>query len=279
MSCTAPLSSATRRKRYIVDLARCSALVNGGGGGLGGATAERLAALGAGVVLFDPDGDRAGARARRIGDRAVAVAGDQRNEADVLRAIAEARKLGIFSICVNVAGAMIDTPLTADTDGTPHDMASFEAMVAMHLLGPFNASRLSAAAFAANAPDADGQRGVIINTASVAAFEGQARQVAYAASKGGIVGMTAPMARDLAAIGVRVNAIAPGPIMTPRLDGAPAAVKDTLVASVAFPKRFGRPDDYAMLVEALVLNPFINGQVIRLDGAMSTPLTPIAAKP
>lgn len=258
-----------------MDLTNRSALVNGGAGGLGGATARRLAELGVGVVVFDPDGERAGQLAQELGGRAIAVAGDQVVDADVEAAISAAEALGVFSICVNAAGALLTTPPTADAEGKPHEMALFEAMVRMHLFGPFNVSRLSAAAFAKNTPDADGQRGVIVNTASTAAFDGQARQAAYAASKGAIASMTPAMARDLAAIGVRVCAIAPGPIMTPRLGAAPPALQEQLIADVAFPKRFGRPEEFGMLVEAIVRNPFLNGQVIRLDGAMSTRLAAI----
>ncbi|MGR4866087.1 SDR family NAD(P)-dependent oxidoreductase [Caulobacter sp. LARHSG274] len=258
-----------------MELAKCSALINGGAGGLGGATARRLVELGVGVVVFDPDGDRARSLAEALGERAIAVVGDQNVDADVEAAIAAARTLGIFSICVNAAGAVFVTPPVADADGAPHPMGLFEEMVRNHLFGPFNVSRLSAAAFAGNAPDADGQRGVIVNTASTAAYDGQARQAAYAASKGAIVGLTTSMARDLAAIGVRACAIAPGPIMTPRLSGAPPALQQRLIADVAFPKRLGRPEEYGLLVEAIVRNPFLNGQVIRLDGAMSTQLAVI----
>lgn len=256
-----------------MDLTRRSALVNGGGGGLGAATARRLAEMGVGVVLFDPDGDRATAAAKDLGDRAVVVTGDQSSDPDVAEAISAAEQLGVFSICVNTAGVRIDTPQTVAADGTPHDMALFKAVVDMHLNGPFNVSRMSAAAFAANEPDTDGQRGVIINTASTAAFDGQARQAAYAASKAGIAGLALALARDLAVIGVRSCAIAPGPIMTPRLASAPKAFQEKLAENIAFPKRFGRAEEFAMLVEAIVVNPFVNGQVIRLDGAMSTPLS------
>lgn len=258
-----------------MELAKCSALINGGAGGLGGATAQRLAELGMGVVVFDPDGDRARSLAEALGERAIAIVGDQNIDADVTAAIAAAQTLGVFSICVNVAGAVFVTPPVADADGTPHPMDLFQDMVRNHLFGPFNVSRLSAAAFAGNAPDADGQRGVIINTASTAAYDGQARQAAYAASKGAIVGLTPSMARDLAPIGVRTCAIAPGPIMTPRLSGAPSALQQRLIADVAFPKRLGRPEEYGLLVEAIIRNPFLNGQVIRLDGAMSTQLAVI----
>lgn len=249
-----------------------SALVTGGAGGLGSATARRLLQKGFSVVLLDTDGDRLEGLATELGSRVVAIAGDHTAEATVRQAISAAQALGRFAVCVNAAGTVLATPLTADVNGTPHDMGLFEAMVEMHLYGPFNVARLSAAAFAANEPDADGQRGVIVNTASTAAFEGQAGQAAYAAAKGAIASMTAPMARDLAPIGVRVCAIAPGPIITPRLASAPEALQQRLIANVAFPKRLGRPEEYALLVEAIVRNPFLNGQVIRLDGAMSTPL-------
>ncbi len=262
-----------------MDFAKCSALVSGGGGGLGGATARRLAALGAGVVLFDPDGDRAAALARELGERAVAVQGDQNSDEDVAAAIAAARRLGVFSIAVNAAGVQIPAPHMATADGIPHDMDTFRRMIDTHLTGPFNVSRLSAAAFAGNEPDADGQRGVIVNTSSTAAYEGQIKQVAYSAGKAGIAGMTLAMARDLAAIGVRACAIAPGPIWTPRLARATDELKKELLANVAFPKRFGHAEEYASLVEAILRTPFLNGQVIRLDGAMSTPFTEMSARP
>lgn len=256
-----------------MNFADCSALVSGGAGGLGGATATRLVELGMAVVVFEPDEARAREFAAGLGGRAVGIGGDHNDEAAVLRAIAVARDLGTFSVNVNAAGVAYDTPATATLDGVPHDMAIFRQMLELHLMGPFNMSRLCAAAFAANEPDADGQRGVIVNTASTAAFDGQARQAAYSAGKSGIVGLTTAMARDLAEIGVRANAIAPGPIWTPRLASAPEAIKAALTANVAFPKRFGQPEEYASLVEAILRTPFLNGQTIRLDGALSTPLT------
>ena len=255
------------------DFAGHSALESGGAGGLGGATARRLAALGMAVVVFEPDEARVTAAAAEIGPGAVGVAGGQCDDEAVLRAIAAAQGLGRFSIAVNAAGVSLTTPATADADGIPHDMALFREMIDLHLIGPFNVARLAAAAFAANAPDGDGARGLIVNTASTAAYDGQARQVAYAAGKGVIASMTLAMARDLADIGVRVMAIAPGPIWTPRLARAPDALKAALIANVAFPKRFGEADEYASLVEAFLRTPFLNGQTIRLDGAMSTPLT------
>lgn len=256
-----------------MNLEESSAIVSGGAGGLGGATSRRLVALGVRVVILEPELARAKALADELGGRAVAFAGDHTNEADVLRAITRAQELGAFTINVNSAGVSIPTPPTADAAGTPHDMQVFRDMIELHLMGPFNMSRLCAAAFAGNAPDADGQRGVIVNTSSTAAWDGQGRQVAYAAAKSGIAAMTLAMARDLAPIGVRANAIAPGPIWTPRLAGASDALKAELTRNIAFPKRFGQPEEFASLVEAILRTPFLNGQTIRLDGAMSTPLT------
>lgn len=256
-----------------------SALVAGGAGGLGGATSRRLTELGMGVVVFEPDAARAEAFASTLGPNAVGVAGDHSDDQAVLRAIATAQALGTFCVNVNAAGVGIAAPAVASPDGVPHDMGVFREMLELHLFGPFNVSRLCAAAFAGNAPDADGQRGVIVNTASTAAFDGQARQAAYSAGKSAIVGMTLSMARDLAEIGVRALAIAPGPILTPRLASAPDALKEALIANVAFPKRFGNADEYASLVEAMLRTPFLNGQTIRLDGAMSTPLTSMGAGP
>jgi 3-hydroxyacyl-CoA dehydrogenase / 3-hydroxy-2-methylbutyryl-CoA dehydrogenase len=256
-----------------------SAIVSGGAGGLGGATARRLIELGMGVVVFEPDPERAVGFAKDLGERAVGVGGDHNDQAAVAAAIDAARQLGAFSVNVNSAGVAINAPATATRSGKPHDMQIFRDMVELHLFGPFNMSRLCAAAFASNDPDEDGQRGVIVNTASTAAFDGQARQVAYSAAKAGIVGMTLAMARDLAEIGVRANAIAPGPIWTPRLASAPQAILDQLTANVAFPRRFGHPEEFASLVEAILRTPFLNGQTIRLDGAMSTPLTNMSPPP
>ncbi len=256
-----------------MDWSRCSAIVSGGAGGLGGATSRRLAEMGARVVIFEPDLQRAITLADEIGERAIGIAGDHNNDADVARAIATARELGHFAINVNAAGVSIPTPPVADGQGVPHDMGVFREMIELHLSGPFNMTRLCAAAFAANTPDEDGQRGVVVNTSSTAAQDSQARQVAYAGAKAAIAAMALAMARDLAPIGVRVNAIAPGPIWTPRLAGATDALKAELVANVAFPKRFGQPEEYATLVEMILRTPFLNGQTIRLDGAMATPLT------
>lgn len=250
-----------------------SALVTGGAGGLGGATSRRLVELGVAVVIFEPEIARAAQLSDELGDLARPFAGDHTSEDDVKAAIALAQTLGTFSINVNSAGVAIPGQPTASADGVPHAMAMFREMVEMHLFGPFNVSRLAAAAFAGNAPDADGQRGVIVNTASTAAYDGQGRQAAYSAAKSGIVGMTLAMARDLAPIGVRANAIAPGPILTPRMAQAPQSLQDELTRNVAFPKRLGHAEEFASLVEGILKTGFLNGQTIRLDGALSTPLT------
>lgn len=250
----------------------CSALISGGAGGLGGATARRLHAMGLAVIILEPELSRAKALADELGDRAVGVAGDHGSDEDVHAAIEVAQSLGTFSVNVNAAGLVLTSPPTATPEGVPHDMATFRAMIEMHVMGPFNISRLCAAAFAKNDPDADGQRGVIINTSSTAAWDGQARQVAYSTAKAGIVGMTLTMARDLADIGVRSCSIAPGGIMTPRLASAPPDLKAKLASNIAFPKRFGHVEEYASLVEGILRTPFLNGQSIRLDGALSTAL-------
>ncbi|MDE2597945.1 MAG: SDR family NAD(P)-dependent oxidoreductase [Sphingomonadales bacterium] len=256
-----------------MDLSRTSALVSGGAGGLGGATSRRLAELGAHVVILEPERRRADLLAAEIGPRAVVHQGDHTSEADVRAAIAVAQDLGTFAINVNSAGISIPTPAVATADGTPHDMGVFREMIELHLMGPFNVTRLAAAAMAANDPDEHGQRGLIVNTSSTAAQDGQAHQVAYAGAKAAIKAMALAMARDLGPIGVRVNAIAPGPIWTPRLAGASDELKTALTANIAFPKRFGEAWEYASLVEMMIRTPFLNGQTIRLDGAMSTPLT------
>lgn len=260
-----------------MDLATTSALVSGGAGGLGGATSRRLAELGVHVVILEPTAERAEALAAEIGPRAVAVCGDHASEADVQAAIAVAQGLGTFAINVNAAGVSIPTPAVATTDGVPHDMDLFRELIELHLMGPFNVTRLCAAAMAGNPADEHGQRGLIVNTSSTAAQDGQAHQVAYSGAKAAIKAMALAMARDLAPIGVRVNAIAPGPIWTPRLAGASDELKAALTANIAFPKRFGEAWEYASLVEMMLRTPFLNGQTIRLDGAMSTPLTAMAA--
>lgn len=254
-----------------MDFEGRAAIVTGGAGGLGGATARRLAASGLGVVVFDRDAERASVLAKELGPSAAAVGGDVNDDDAVAAAIDAAHRLGTLSIVVNVAGGGVGGGRTVSRDGTPHDKEAFIQTMAMNAFGTFNVSRLAAAAMAANEPDDDGQRGVIVNTASIAGIEGQAGQLAYASAKGAILGMTLPMARDLAAIGVRVCAIAPGTMGTPIMLSVPDAMRDKLESSIVFPKRMGRPEEFALLVESIARNPYLNGETIRLDGALRFP--------
>lgn len=237
------------------------ALVSGGGSGLGAATARRLAALGAKVGVFDRNRETAEAVAKEIGG--VAFAGDVSSEADVKGAI---DSLGAVAIVVNCAG--VGTVGKVLGKEGPHPLDLFRKTLEVNLLGSFNVIRLAAAKMAANAPNAGGERGVIVNTASVAAFDGQIGQAAYAASKGGIAAMTLPIARELARSGIRVMTIAPGIFDTPMLAGLPEEARKSLGAQVPFPSRLGDPAEYALLVEAIVQNPMLNGTTIRLDGAL-----------
>ena len=241
-----------------------SAVVAGGAGGLGGATVRRLVACGAGVAVLDPDAEGAAVLAAELEGRVATVTGDSNDDDAVADASAAARLLGRFSIAVSATGVVIPSQPLVARDGTLLDKAVLQANFDLHVAGPFNLARLTAAAFAGNDPDEDGQRGVIVQTASISAFDGQVTMVPYAAAKGAIVAMTLPMARDLAPLGIRVCAIAPGAFATPRL--ASPVVRDLLVGDVLFPKRLGDPEEYASLVEAIVTNPYLNGEVIRLDG-------------
>ncbi len=251
-----------------MDLDGRSAIVTGGAGGLGSSVVRRLAAAGLGVVVFDRDTERAEQLAKELDGRAAAVGGDVVEDADVLAAADAASSLGPLSLLVNVAGGGVGGGRTVGRDGTPHDKASFVATMEMNAVGTFNASRLVAARMAGNEPDADGQRGVVINTASIAGMEGQTGQIAYGAAKAAILGMTLPMARDLAPLGVRVCAIAPGTMGTPLMLGVPDGVKERLLKDIVFPTRMGRPEEFAMLVESIARNPYLNGENIRLDGAL-----------
>jgi NAD(P)-dependent dehydrogenase (short-subunit alcohol dehydrogenase family) len=242
-----------------------AAVVAGGAGGLGSATVRRLAALGVGVVVLDPDRERAAALVTELGERAAAVAGDCGDDDAVTAAITAAQALGVFSIAVSATGVIISSPRMVTGSGEVISREILRANFELHVAGPFNLARLAAAAFAANDPDKDGQRGVIVQTASIGAFDGQATMVPYAAAKGAIVGMTLPMARDLAPLGVRVCTIAPGAIATPRLSSPQA--QDMLLGDILFPKRLGKPEEYALLAESIIRNPYLNGEVIRLDGA------------
>ena len=248
------------------------AVVTGGGSGLGGATARRLVADGATVVIIDLEGSTAPAlvdelNAQREGS-AVFVAADVRDEAQVQAAIDRATALGELRIAVNCAG--VATPGRVVGRGGPLSLDTFKTVIDINLVGSFNVLRLAAAAMLGNEA-VDGDRGVIVNTASIAAYDGQIGQAAYAASKGGIVGLTLSAARDLADKAIRVMTIAPGTFETPMLAGLPGEVKEVLEKQVPHPSRLGRPEEYANLVRHIVDNPMLNGEVIRLDGALRMP--------
>jgi NAD(P)-dependent dehydrogenase (short-subunit alcohol dehydrogenase family) len=254
-----------------MDLTGRSAIVTGGAGGLGAATVRHLAGLGVGVAVFDRDGDRAAEVAGELGDAVVWVAGDTTDDGDVAAAIEAAASVGRLSIVVNVAGGATGGGRTLAKDGTPHDKDVFVSTMAMNATGTFNVTRLAAVAIAGNEPDEHGQRGVVVNTASIAGIEGQAGQLAYGSAKAAILGMTLPMARDLAPVGIRVCAIAPGTMGTPIMLSAPEPLKQRLEADIQFPRRMGRPEEFALLVESIVRNPYLNGENIRLDGALRFP--------
>jgi NAD(P)-dependent dehydrogenase (short-subunit alcohol dehydrogenase family) len=240
------------------------ALVAGGASGLGEATARRLAAEGARVVVADLDPDRASTVAAEIDG--VPVVTDVTDEGSVEHAIAEATKLGELRIAVNTAGIGSPTKLVARDGPTP--LRSFAKVIEVNLLGTINVLRCAAGAMLENEPLGDQERGVCVNTASIAAYEGQVGQVAYAASKAGVVGLTLPVARELAGRGVRVVTIAPGLFETPMMAGLPQAAQESLAGTVPFPARLGDPAEYADLVEHIVTNAVLNGETIRLDGAL-----------
>jgi NAD(P)-dependent dehydrogenase (short-subunit alcohol dehydrogenase family) len=239
-------------------------IVTGGASGLGEGTARMLAREGATVVVADVQADKGEALAREIGGAFVRC--DVTQEADGQAAVAKAVSLGKLMGLVNCAGIAIGVK-TVGKDGA-HPLAQFAKVVNINLVGSFNMIRLAAEAMCKNAPESTGERGVLISTASVAAYDGQIGQAAYSASKGGIVGMTLPIARDLARNGIRNMTIAPGIFGTPMLFGMPQEVQDALAASVPFPSRLGTPADYAKLVQQIVTNEMLNGEVIRLDGAI-----------
>ena len=239
-------------------------IVTGGASGLGEGTARMLASQGGRVVVADLQADPGAAVAGAIGG--VFVPCDVSQEADGQAAVAAAQRLGRLAGLVNCAG-IAPAEKTVGKHG-PHALAVFAKTVTVNLVGTFNMIRLCAAAMSANAPEPTGERGVLISTASVAAYDGQIGQAAYAASKGGVVGMTLPIARDLAKSGIRNMTIAPGIFGTPMLFGMPREVQDALAASVPFPSRLGTPEDYAKLVRHIVENDMLNGEVIRLDGAI-----------
>ncbi len=239
-------------------------LVTGGASGLGAATARLFAAEGGKIVVADLNQDAGTALAQELGG--VFVKCDVSREDDALHAVEAATKLGTLRGLINCAG-VAPAIKTVGKDG-PHPLDAFTRTISINLIGTFNMIRLAAAAMAKNEPNASGERGVIVNTASVAAFDGQIGQAAYSASKSGVVGMTLPIARDLSRNAIRVMTIAPGIFETPMLLGMPQEVQDALGAMVPFPPRLGKPVEYALLVKQIFDNPMLNGEVIRLDGAI-----------
>ena len=242
-------------------------LITGGGSGLGEATARHLAAAGANVVIADVNVDAAQRVADAIGKQARAVACDVTDSAAVAQAVAICREAfrGLNG-AINCAG--IGPPSRVLGKTGPHDLEHFRVVVTVNLIGTFNVIRLAAEQMAKGEPNAEGERGVIVNTASVAAFDGQIGQAAYSASKAGVVGMTLPIARELARFGIRVVTIAPGLFDTPMAAGLPDEARASLAQQIPFPPRFGRPEEYALLVDQIVRNPMLNGETIRLDGAI-----------
>ncbi len=247
-----------------MDIAGKVFIVTGGASGLGEGTARMLATHGGRVVVADVQADKGEAVAQSIGGAFVRC--DVSSEADGQAVVAKATSLGRLMGLVNCAG-IGPAAKTVGKDGA-HSLALFTKVVTINLIGSFNMIRLAATAMAKNDPEPTGERGVLISTASVAAYDGQIGQAAYSASKGGVVGMTLPIARDLARNGIRNMTIAPGIFGTPMLFSMPQEVQDALAASVPFPSRLGTPADYAKLVHQIVTNDMLNGEVIRLDGAI-----------
>lgn len=248
-----------------MDVAAAVALVTGGGSGLGAATARKLHADGAVVVLADLPRSPGKQLAEQLGERAVFAPTDVTSTDDVTAALDAAGQLGTLRIVVNCAG--VGTPGRILGKHGPLPLEAFRAVIDVNLIGTFNVIRLAAERIAATEP-VDGERGVIVNTASVAAFEGQVGQAAYAASKAGIVGLTISAARDLADKLIRVVTIAPGIFDTPMLQGLPEPIRESLGAQVPHPSRLGNPDEYASLARHIISNPMLNGETIRLDGAI-----------
>jgi 3-hydroxyacyl-CoA dehydrogenase / 3-hydroxy-2-methylbutyryl-CoA dehydrogenase len=247
-----------------------SALVAGGASGLGAATARALAGAGAAVVIADLNAEKGEALAAELGPGASFVEADVTDAAAVSTAV-ERAAAAPGGLRVSVCCAGIGWAERVAHKGGPHDLELFSKVVQVNLIGSFNVLRLAADAMSGNEPDEGGERGVCVNTASIAAYDGQIGQIAYAASKGGIVGMTLPAARDMASRGVRVVTVAPGLFDTPLLAALPEEARTALGAGIPFPSRLGRPEEYEQLVEQIVANPMLNGETIRLDGALRMP--------
>src|SRR5205085_3118500 len=246
------------------------ALVSGGASGLGAATVRMLAGAGARVVIADVNDQLGQKLAQELGPSVIFVKTDITQEEQVQKLVEQAVKhTGGLHILVNTAGIGVGEKVLGKNG--PHDLKKFTRVIQVNLIGTFDVLRQASQPMASNAPDEGGNRGVIINTASIAAFDGQIGQVAYSASKGGLVGLTLPAARDLASRGIRVSTIAPGTFDTPMLAALPQERRDALGAAIPFPSRLGAPDEYASLALEIVRNPMINGETIRLDGALRMP--------
>ena len=250
-----------------MQLDQVKAVITGGASGLGHAVAQHLVAHGGKVALFDINEEKGQAAAKELGAAARFVRTDVTSEDGVAANVAAAREaMGGLNMVMNCAG-ILGAGRVLGKQG-PMPLATFTTTLLVNLVGSFNVAKAAAALMQGNEAGEDGERGVIVNTASVAAFEGQIGQAAYSASKGGIVGMTLPMARELARFGIRVATIAPGVFWTPMVDGMPPQVQEALSASIPFPSRLGKPDEFAATVAFILTNRYVNGEVIRLDGAV-----------
>ncbi len=250
-----------------MDLKDAVAVVTGGGSGLGAATVNEFAEHGARIVILDLPSSPGAKVAERLRERGMFVAADVTSGAEVEAAMAQAAgRFGAVHVAVNCAG--IGRAMRTLAKDGPHSLDLFNKVIQINLVGTFNAIRVAAAQMAKNQPNREGERGVIINTASIAAYDGQIGQAAYAASKGGVVSLTLPVARDLASLGIRVCTIAPGVFETPMLGLLPDPARKALEASIPFPSRLGRPSEYAALARHIVENTMLNGETIRLDGAL-----------
>ncbi len=253
-----------------MKIAGAVALVTGGASGLGEATVRMMVAGGGKAVILDRPGSPGEEVARQLGAQALFAPADVTSAEEVQVAVARAvERFGTLHVCVNCAG--VGAAMRTVTKQGPMPLEIFARVVAINLTGTFNVLRLAAAQMATNPPNDEGERGVIVNTASAAAFDGQIGQAAYSASKGGVVGMTLPIARDLAGLGIRVMTIAPGTFDTPMLAMLPEEQRRKLAAEIPFPSRLGRPAEFAALVRQIVENPVLNGETIRLDGALRMP--------
>jgi len=246
-------------------------LITGGASGLGAACARRLASAGGNVVIADLNDSEGAALADELGATARFIRTDVTSQTEAQAAVDLAlREFGGLHGLVQCAG-ILGAARILGKDG-PHDLALFERVVRVNLIGTFNVLRLAAVAMSAGAADRDGQRGVIVNTASVAAFEGHVGQAAYAASKGGVAGLTLPAARELARFGIRVVAVAPGVFETGMMSGATDELRQSLTDQIPFPSRWGQPSEFAQLVQSIIENPYINGTMIRIDGGLRMPI-------